>query len=469
MAEIWQWSTATTADKIAAGEISAAEVTAAHLARLDDVNPALNAVTNDVRSTAIERAAALDQTFASSGVVGPLHGVPITIKENIDVEGEATPNGLVALQDVVAPADSPLVRHMKRAGAVIVGRTNTPEMSYRWHTTNPLRGQTNNPWSPNRTPGGSSGGAAASLVAGVGTIAHGNDLGGSVRQPANCCGLVGLRPTLGRIPAFNHTAEGTDRALALQLMSVQGPLGRQVDDVRRGFEIMAQPSPHDPWHRMGQPASTPQPCPVAVTYGSGPIDAESRQAIDEAAAHLGAAGYEIEFVDPPSLEEIRDSWRKILATETHHTVDFDSIAGLSNEFRSAIDWMFGGHLLDIAGLIQAYARRNTILQQWTRFLADHLLLLAPVSQLVPFSPNDDVSSATRFEELLVGHTCLVAVNYLGLPGVATPVTLASGGPVGVQLIGAPFDEHRCLDAAAAIEASVGVMAEHLWARQAGPQ
>ncbi|NNC43365.1 MAG: amidase, partial [Acidimicrobiia bacterium] len=147
MAEIWQWNTSTTAERIRSGDISAREVADAHLARLDEVNPLLNAVTNDVRESAIAREAELDESFSASGPAGALHGVPVTIKENIDVEGQVTPNGMLANAEVVAPADSPLVSHFKNAGAVIIGRTNTPEMSYRWHTDNPLRGQTHNPWS----------------------------------------------------------------------------------------------------------------------------------------------------------------------------------------------------------------------------------------------------------------------------------------------------------------------------------
>ncbi len=462
MVEIWQWNTATTAATLGSGEIGAVEVAEAHLARLDSVNPLINAVTNDVRGEALDRARELDEAFSAGGVVGPLHGVPITIKENIDVDGQVTPNGLLANRDVVAPGDSPLVSHFKAAGAVIVGRTNTPELSYRWHTDNPLRGETLNPWSPNRTPGGSSGGAAAAVVSGIGTVAHGNDLGGSVRQPANCCGLAGIRPTLGRVPAFNPSSEGTDRALALQLMSVQGPLAREVADVRTALEIMSQPSHQDPWYRHGAKPVTSNPTAVAATYGLGPIDAEVRDAIDLAAKHLDDAGYQVSFIDPPDLEEIRTGWRTILATETDCTMDVGAIEGISPDLVRAVGWMFEGNVTDVGGLVRAYARRHTILQRWNRFLADYPLVLAPVSQLVPFAPNDDTSGRGRFEEILEGHTCLVAVNYLGLPGAAVPVTLTPDGPIGVQLIGAPFADFDCLDAAAAIEQRVGVMAHQLW-------
>ncbi|MFW2383888.1 MAG: amidase [Acidimicrobiales bacterium] len=462
MDEIWRWNTQATAHHIREGSVSSSEVAQAHLDRLDEVNPIINAVTNDVRDDALETARALDQSMVANGPVGPLHGVPITIKENIDVAGQVTPNGMVALADLVAPDDSPLVAHFKRAGAVIIGRTNTPEMSYRWHTDNPLRGETRNPWSAKRTAGGSSGGAAAAVVAGIGTIAHGNDLGGSVRQPANCCGVAGIRTSLGRVPAFNHSAVG-DRVLALQLMSVQGPLGREVDDVRRALDIMVQPSDLDPWHRVGPPSGDPAVGRIAATYGLGHTDAEVRQAVDSAAEYLETAGYDVEFVDPPDLDEIRTGWRSILATEVGVTVDLDSIDGLSEDLIHTVGWMFDGAAVDLAGLVTAYARRHTILRRWTRFVAQRGLILCPVSQIVPFAPNDDASGQARFNEILDGHTCLVAANYLGLPGAAVPVSITDDGPIGVQLIGAPFADYECLDAAAAIEAGAGVMAERLWA------
>lgn len=468
MPEVWKWSATRTATEVAGRSISAREVVESHLARLDAVNPELNAVTNDVREYAIADAAALDEELAAGTRRGPLHGVPVTIKENIDVAGQVTPNGLESQRDLVAPSDSPLVSHLRAAGAVIVGRTNTPEMSYRWHTVNPLRGETKNPWSPNRTPGGSSGGAGASVVAGIGTIAHGNDLGGSIRQPANCCGLASIRPSLGRIAAHNASAV-SDGTMALQLMSVQGPLAREVADVRLALEVMTQPSPRDPWYRQVPLAGPPidGAVRVAASYGlpGAPTDPDVKTAIDDAAAHLTDAGYAVEFIEPPDLEAIRLGWQAILATETKVTVYDDVYAQASADFRDCLDWMFVDDvILDLAGLVRAYAERSTILRRWTEFLADHPVVLMPVSQLVPFAPNDDASSGARFNEILVGHTPLVAINYLGLPAATVAVTETADGPIGVQLVGGPFREDLCLDAAAAIESRVGIMAEQLWNR-----
>ncbi len=171
---------------------------------------------------------------------GALHGVPVTIKVNVDTAGHATTDGIVAAKDNIAETDSPLVAHMRAAGAVIVGRSNTPAFSLRWFTDNDLHGRTLNPFDAKVTPGGSSGGAAAAVATGMGAIAHGNDYGGSVRYPAWACGVVGLRATVGRVPGYKASAPS--RIISNQMMSVQGPLTRSVADARLALQVMAQGS-----------------------------------------------------------------------------------------------------------------------------------------------------------------------------------------------------------------------------------
>jgi amidase len=230
---LWQWDAAELATAIR-------EAVQAVLHRLDAVNPALNAVTVLLADQALAAADRADAAVKRGEALGALHGVPVTIKENIDQADQATANGVVAFKDLIAKVDSPPVANWRRAGAVIVGRTNTPAFSLRWHTDNELRGRTYNPWTRSRTPGGSSGGAAAAVASGVAPLAHGNDLGGSIRYPAYCCGVVGIRPTLGRVPAYNGTMT-EERPIGHQLMSVQGPLARRVADVRLGFPAVAVP------------------------------------------------------------------------------------------------------------------------------------------------------------------------------------------------------------------------------------
>lgn len=204
---LWKLGAGETAARIAGGDVSALDVIDAHLGRMDAVNPALNAITRPLHEEARAAAKQADTAVARGDALGPLHGVPVTIKDNVDIAGQSSPNGLPALKDMVAEANSPVVDNLLKAGAIVIGRTNAPEFSLRWHTDNPLFGATVNPWKADWTPGGSSGGASASLAAGVGCLAHGNDLGGSVRYPAYCTGLATIRPTQGRIPAFNPTAK----------------------------------------------------------------------------------------------------------------------------------------------------------------------------------------------------------------------------------------------------------------------
>ena len=182
--ELWRWDAVDLARAIRLGQVSSRDAVASCLKRLDAVNGAINAVTVVLAAPALAQADEADRALQRGGAVGPLHGLPVTIKENVDHEGTATTNGVVGFKDMVAQTDSPAVANWKRAGAIVIGRTNTPAFSLRWHTDNELRGATLNPWDKTRTPGGSSGGAAASLAVGITPLAHGTDYGGSIRYPA---------------------------------------------------------------------------------------------------------------------------------------------------------------------------------------------------------------------------------------------------------------------------------------------
>jgi len=208
---LWQWSASEIADATQRGEVTALEVTEAALARMDAVNPMLNAVVESLTDEARQQAEALD---ASDGPKGPLHGVPVTIKVNVDQAGHATTNGVLALKDAMAHDDAPVVRNLKAAGAVVIGRTNTPEFSFRADTDNPLHGRTHNPWGRHLSPGGSSGGAGSAVMAGIGALAHGNDIGGSLRFPASATGGVTVKPGLGRVPAWAPSPKAARGPLA---------------------------------------------------------------------------------------------------------------------------------------------------------------------------------------------------------------------------------------------------------------
>ncbi|QYU67783.1 hypothetical protein J4558_23330 [Leptolyngbya sp. 15MV] len=262
MTQFWRLPATEVAALVRGRKASATEVAKDALARLDAANPAINAVVDHRPEDTLAEAARVDAMFARGEDAGPLAGVPVTIKVNVDQAGYATTNGLRIQKDHRATEDNPVVANMRKAGAVILGRTNTPAFSLRWFCRNGLHGHTKNPWNPALTPGGSSGGAAAATAAGIGAIGHGTDIGGSIRYPAYACGIHGLRPTLGRIPAVNLSAP--DRHIGGQLMAVSGPLARTIADLRMAFEAMCARDVREPWYVEMPFAGPPAPKRAAL-------------------------------------------------------------------------------------------------------------------------------------------------------------------------------------------------------------
>src|ERR1700750_2223989 len=230
MQDLWRLSAKELAALIGTKKVSAMDAATAALARLDAVNPKINAVVDHRPEDVLAHARGIDAAIARGEDAGPLAGVPVTVKVNIDQQGFATTNGLNLQRNAIAPANSPVVDNLRKAGAVILGRTNCPAVSYRWFTTNLIHGDTKNPRDPSITPGGSSGGAGAAVAAGIGAIAHGTDIAGSIRYPAYACGAHGLRPTMGRVAAFNPGLP--ERTIGPQLEAVSGPLARTINALR---------------------------------------------------------------------------------------------------------------------------------------------------------------------------------------------------------------------------------------------
>src|SRR5215471_20057969 len=245
MSDLWRLSAAELARLVISKKVSAREAATAALARLDAVNPGINAVIDYRPEGVLEQAVEADGRIARGEQVGALAGVPVTVKVNIDQAGFATTNGLKLQRHVIAETNSPVVDNLRKAGAVIIGRTNCPAFSYRWFTTNLVHGDTKNPRDPSLTPGGSSGGAGAAVAAGIGHIAHGTDIAGSIRYPAYACGVHGLRPTVGRVAAFN--AALPERPIGPQITAVSGPLARTIGDLRIALAAMAGKDFRDPW------------------------------------------------------------------------------------------------------------------------------------------------------------------------------------------------------------------------------
>ncbi len=262
MDDLWRLPAAELAALIRGRKVSAREAAGAALARLDAVNPAINAVVDHRPDEVLAQADAVDAAIGRNEQVGALAGVPVTVKVNIDQAGFATTNGVKLQRDAIARSNSPVVDNLKKAGAVILGRTNTPAFSFRWFTTNLIHGDTRNPRDPQVTPGGSSGGAAAALAAGIGHIAHGTDIAGSIRYPAYACGVHGLRPTLGRVAAFNPGLP--ERTIGPQITAVSGPLARTIGDLRIALEAMSARDIRDPWWVPAPLVGPPMPKRAAL-------------------------------------------------------------------------------------------------------------------------------------------------------------------------------------------------------------
>jgi amidase len=461
--EIWRWDATRVAGAIARQEISSREAVVACLGRMADVNPRLNAVTVDLGAAALEAADRADAAVGRGDALGPLHGVPISVKENVDQASCATTNGVVAFRDVIAREDSPVVANLKAAGAVIIGRTNTPAFSFRLDTENELRGRTFSPWSDRHTPGGSSGGAAASVAAGITPLAHGNDIAGSVRYPAYCCGLVGLRPSFGRVPAFNPSATA-ERSMSSQLLSVQGPLARTVRDVRRAVAAMAARDVRDPWWVPAPFEGQPQRRPLQVAVVTDPEDLAGARlhptvagALQQAAGWLADAGYEIVDTPTPGFTRAMELWFAMQMPEIRlflwPAIQQHGDAGISR----AMDLMLDAYPADDGiGYMKALAERARVIRDWQRFFERVPLVLAPICTEPVYERGFDLESRERTAALWRECVTLTAVPVLGVPGLAVPTGVVEGLATGVQILAPRFREDLCLAAGEAIEARAGV-------------
>lgn len=459
--ELWRLSAADLARGIAAGHFTSVEATESALARMDAVNQPLNAVVDTLHDDARAAAKAADEVLRRSGPLGPLHGVPVTVKINADYAGRATTNGVVAYKDLIAPADGSVVRNLRASGAVIIGRTNTPCYSMRGFTSNDLHGQTLNPHGRAITAGGSSGGAGAATAAGIGAMGHGNDIGGSVRHPAFCNGIYGLRPTAGMAAGFNPS-QLSERFIVSQMAAVQGPLARTMEDIRITMQALSRHDPRDIWqipvngeYRVPVHA----PCRVAIhaETDEGPVDPEVSAAIRKAGEILADAGYEVVEIAPPSLWEAMEFWLLALGNEMR--------AGLGLLMEQHGDWKMKlsyrvltegiPEINDRDGFLKAYARRSEILRRWQLFFEDYPLLVTAVTWTKPMPAEHDVSEGLDYDWFRRATAPMSGTPTLGLPGLSVPVNTAPGRPMGVQLLAARHQDQRLLQAGTVLERAIG--------------
>lgn len=456
MTEFWQMSATALANGIQQGEFSAREVTQSHLDRMSAVNPTINAVVQEDPDAALKAAEGVDTARADGQPLGPLAGVPVTIKVNVDQIGQATTNGLRLQKDLIAAQDNPVVSNLRNSGAVIVGRTNTPAFSMRWFTNNALHGQTLNPRNRDLTPGGSSGGASSAVAAGICAIGHGTDIAGSIRYPAYACGLQGLRPTLGRVPARNASAP--DRLIGAQMMAVSGPIARSIDDIERALHAMSQGSVEDPWW-VPVPYDMPTlPRRVALCLDPDgmPVAPAVHDALQTAAAALREAGWQVEERTPPPLRAAADINARLWMAEARATGDAVTREGDKDAQFVFARMTADSPEMDLAALMSALQARVGMIRTWETYLLDTPLLLCPSSGELPFEQQRDVRSDADFAAIMEAQLIQRALPTVGLPGLAVATGASGNAPVGVQLIASRFREDHLITAGRVIEAACGV-------------
>jgi amidase len=464
-AELWRWDALDLAQAIRLGRVSSRDAVGACLDRLDRVNSRINAIVHVLGEGAQRAAEAADEAVRVGAELGPLHGVPVTIKDNVDQEGAPRTDGVLAYKDQIAQEDSAAVANWRRAGAIIIGRSNTPAFSARWDTDNDIHGRTFNPWSRRRTAGGSSGGAAAALACGIGSLAHGNDLGGSIRYPAYCCGVAGIRPSMGRVPSHNPSVAEESPLLA-QIIAVNGLLARRVRDLRLGLGPLSARDARDPnW--VPAPLRGPRPRrPIRValvpTAPGLHVHPEVEAAVRRAGAALQATGYEVEEVHPPSIEAAAELWAKLGAADTRNLA-WPTLEKHADEGVKQVNRLFmqASPELDLPGYQRALAEVRAHRRAWTLFFEHHPIVVGPNSGDLAFEIGFDALDLSAMRHLLRAQALMVAVNLLGLPAVAVPTGKLAvedapmGLPVGVQVIAGAFREDLALDAAEIIEAHLG--------------
>lgn len=467
--EIWQMPATDVARGVQTRAFSAQEATRSVLDRVAEVNPGVNALVEVRETEALAAARRADERLRRGERTGVLHGVPITTKVNTGVTGLPTTEGVAAYADNLATETDPQVAGLLDSGAVLIGRTNCPPFATRWTTESDYYGATLNPWDPAVTPGGSSGGAAAAVATGMGPLAQGNDIGGSIRYPAACCGVVGIRPTPGRVPSWVGPPAGSP-PMAVQAFVEQGPLARTVADVRLGLRAMETYDARDPdasfvpSRRPGGGGGRRAAALVTAPGGSGLCGSSTSDSVNaarQAAVWLEQAGYDVEEVELPILGEASRLWWKLALTEFRIDLADEVRRVAEPSYRRFFDSMYEVYQqvfgdVGLEEFVAGWARRGLLRREMSLFMDRFPLVMTPVSGEPPFPMGSDVESTERTAELMARQWPLMSVPVLGLPALAMGVLPTGGAPLGIQIIGRPFDEEAVFGAAEVIEARSGI-------------
>jgi len=458
VSELWRMSAVELAAMIRDREVSSREVIQAHLDRIEVVNPYLNAIVRLLPDQALAAADAADRAVAAQTALGPLHGVPFTVKENIDLAGTPTTQAIPALAEAVAPVDAPQVERLRTAGAIPIGRTNLPDLGLRVHTDSALHGLTRNPWNPQRTPGGSSGGEAAALATGMSPLGLGNDLGGSLRNPAHCCGIASIKPSTGAVP-YATVIPPEDLSISFQLMAVEGVMARRVADVRAGFTAIAGQHPRDPLSVPAvftdlAPGERPRVAVLPEPPG-GSTHPGVAAAVRRAADALADDGFEVTETAPPDYEQAIELWATILSADLRVIQPLlQQVMGPGGRqfLDYALEYM---PALDLAGWATAHTARFGVARRWSLWYQEYPVLLSPVWSQPAFPVDFDIASPEGAAATLELMRPVLPANLLGTPAAVVPAGMADGLPVGVQVMGGKYTELRCLSVTEAIEHRLG--------------
>lgn len=457
---------------VRSGRVSCVELLRAYLDRVDRLNPAINAVVVDDRDRALKDARAADRALAKGRPVGPLHGVPMTVKESFNIPGQATTWGFPELAENVASEDAVAVARLRGAGAVIFGKTNVPMALADFQSYNDVYGTTNNPWDLTRGAGGSSGGSAAALAAGLTGLEYGSDIGGSIRNPAAYNGVYGHKPTYGIVPKRGQTL--SELLVSEGPISVVGPLARSADDLALALKVTAGPDLED-GYRLVLPAAPTSLAGLRVAVwldqpDLAPVDAVVIGPIEDAARALEKAGAKVDFGARPQIDigEAHATYLQLLlATLSARDPDYDRLVERSGALEPGDDSVYAQSLRFSTARHREVAiaaeTRDLHRWAWRAFFQDHDVLLAPITVTPPF--HHDHSEPLPARTMCVNGT---AVPYFGqlfwaglaisahLPATAAPVGQTPDGlPVGMQIIGDAYRDRTTIWVAGQLAKHIG--------------